>query len=524
MKIKSGWLTSLILVAATMVFGASLAQTGSNTLVLATEGSPPTFDPLLAGSDSRVNTPAINLYNALVQVKPGTTEVQPELAESFEASDDGTSYTFNLRQGVMFHDGTELTADDIKYTIDRMLALQTGTYRNLTAVTGAEVIDDYTVRIDLEAPFPALPEALTRLYILNADLVRENEVNSDWGQQWLQDHEAGSGPYALVSFQPEQQFTIERFPDYFLGWEDDHVDRAIFRVIKEESTRRLALQRGEVDWISLGSADTYTQLADEPGIETQSNVTLNQLYFAFNTTNEYLSDPRVRRALSMAYDYQGHAEQIRQGFADVARGPIPPAIVCHDESIPPSEYNLEAARQLMAEAGYPDGGFSLQMAYQGTAPEETAAMQLMSAGAAELGITIEPLAVEWPAKIDLFSSEDTAPGIGTIWIYPGYPDPDVYLYPLSHSSQAGQLNFAYYSNPRLDELLVAGKSELDPERRCEIYREAQQIWLEDMPYANVVQGHTLAAWRDYVKGYVASPSHALTVDVYQMSLDGKPER
>lgn len=525
MKRTLSFLMASTMALAAFVSSYALSQPDpSRTLVIATEGAPPTFDPLLAGSDSRVNTPSINIYNTLYQVIPGTTDVVPEIATGFTVSDDGLEYTFVLRDDVPFHDGSMLTADDVVYTVERMLALQIGTYRNFGNVVGAEAIDDSTVVIRLSAPFPGMIQALTRLYILNADVVRANERDGDWGQTWLQNNSAGSGPYRLTSFQPEQQFVLDAIPDYWGGWHENHAERAVFRVIREESTRRLALQRGEVDWIRVGSADTFNELLGQSGIVAESQQTLNQLYFAFNTQHPNLTDPRVRRALALVYDYQGHAEIIRQGFADVARGAIPPGIPYFDESIGPSEMNVEEARRLMAEAGYPNGGFSLDIAYDGVTAEETAAMQLLQAGASQLGITIRPVSVQWPTKVELFSSLETAPGVGTIWIYPGYPDPDVFLFPLGHSSQAGQLNFAWFQNDRFDELIEAARSEVDSDRRAELYAEAQQIWIEDTPYANLVIGQTLSAWRDYVHGFEASPSHAVTVHVYPMSLDGKPSR
>ena len=510
----------------TLAFGSvTLGQPDpSRTLVVATEGSPPTFDPLLAGSDSRVNTPSINIYNALYQVIPGTTEVVPEVATGHTVSEDGLEFTFTLRDDVPFHNGSTLTADDVAYTVERMLALRTGTFRNFGNVVGAEALDDTTVVLRLSAPFPGMIQALTRLYILNADLVRANERDGDWGQTWLQNNSAGSGPYQLTSFQPEQQFVLDAIPDYWGGWHENYAERAVFRVIREESTRRLALQRGEVDWIRVGSADTFSELLGQPGIVAESQQTLNQLYFAFNTQHPNLTDARVRRALALVYDYQGHAEVIRQGFADVARGAIPADLPYFDDAIPQSEMNIEEARRLMAEAGYPNGGFTLDIAYDGVTAEETAAMQLLQSGAGQLGITIRPVSVQWPTKVELFSSLETAPGVGTIWIYPGYPDPDVFLFPLGHSSQAGQLNFAWYQNERFDELIQGARSELDHDRRAELYAEAQQIWVEDVPYANLVVGQTLSAWRDYVHGFEASPSHAVTVHVYPMSLVGKPAR
>ena len=491
-------------------------------LVMAVEGSAPTFDPLGA-EDSRVDTPSINLYNALVQVTPGTTEVENELAEAIEPAADGLSYTFTRRKGVKFHDGSELTAADVKYTIDRMLALQKGVYRTLGPITGAEAPDDYTVVISLAEPFPGLIQALVRLYVVNADVVKAHEEDGDWAEKWLQNNEAGSGPFTLVSFEPEQQFTMERFADYFKGWESPHVDRVTFRVIKEESTRRLALEQGDVDWTYVGTADTFQALQDAEGIKTYADETLNQLYIAFNLTNEYLQDVRVRQALALTYDYVGHVESVRNGLAAVARGPLPAAIPCFDDSISTSETNLEKAKELMAEAGYPDGGFELSINYQGTMAEEVATMQLMQAGAAELGVSIKPEAVEWPAKVSNFSTPETSPGLGTIWAYPNYPDPDAYLWVQAHSSQAGGggFNFAYYQSPEMDALLEAGKTELDPVKRCEIYKEAQQLFNADLPYMNITVGFALAASRDYVDGYLWSSSHSYAQNVYLMSVEGK---
>ncbi|MHB1162256.1 MAG: ABC transporter substrate-binding protein, partial [Chloroflexota bacterium] len=251
-----------------------------------------------------------------------------------------------------------------------------------------------------------------------------------------------------------------------------------------------------------------------------------QLFFAFITQNQYLKDARVRQALALVYDYKGHVEKARNGHADVAAGPLPKAILYHDDSIPPSETNVEKAKQLMAEAGHPKGGFELTIAYQGTAPEEVAAVQILQAGASEIGVTIKPLAMEWPAKVGVFSKQETAPAMGTTWVFPGYPDPDQFMFRLGHSSQAGNegLNFAWFKNPKMDELLVAGQTELDPKKRAEIYKEAQQIWVKDVPYANVVVGRALSAQRDYVKGYKWTSAHSLAPEVYPISLEGKPER
>ncbi|MDE2637379.1 MAG: ABC transporter substrate-binding protein [Chloroflexota bacterium] len=510
-----------------LLFIASLAGGGfavlaqdMSTLVIALAGSPPTFDPL-AASDSRVDTPSINLYNTLLQYLPGVTEWELELAESYEQAEDGLSYTFTLKPGVMFHDGTEVMAEDVKYSVDRLVAVNIGVARSLVMVTGADVIDDYTVQINLSTPFPGFLGALSRLYILNSELVMANSVDDDWGQTWLQNNDAGSGPYVLTSFTPEQEFTIERFDDYFKGWEGNHVDRAIFAVIKEESTRRLSLENGDSHWIQVGSPETLDALSENPAYTINTDPTLNQLYFAMNSRHPILSDARVRKALSLVYDFEGHVELARNGYAAIAKGVLPPGIVCFDGSTPESAMDVEAAQALMAEAGYADGGFELTMAYQGTSPEETAAMQIMQAGAAQLGITIRPMAIEWPAKVQAYSSQETAPDVGTVWMFPSLPDPDQFFGRLGHSDQGGGggINFSWYSNADNDALLEAGKVELDPEARCEIYKQVQAIWDEETPYVNVVVGMALSASHANVKGYQWSPPHSYTQNVYQIYID-----
>ncbi len=173
---------------------------GEQVLVIATEGIPPTLDPL-DSNDSRVDTPSINFYSTLTQFEYGTTNLKMELAETSEVSEDGLSHTFTIKKGVKFHDGSELTASDVVYTIDRMIALGTGVYGNMPSITGGEAVDGYTVKINMAQSFPGLEGALTRLYIVNADVVKENEQNGDWGQQWLSTNETGSGPYTLSEFQ-----------------------------------------------------------------------------------------------------------------------------------------------------------------------------------------------------------------------------------------------------------------------------------------------------------------------------------
>jgi len=493
------------------------AEAERSEFVFSWEGYAAGFDPLQA-NDSYYDIAVLNLYSALVQYPGGSTVWEYDLAESIETSDDGLAYTVKLREDVLFHDGTGLTSDDVKYTVDRLLGLGTGVAGAFGALTGAEVVDDYTVILVVSEPFPAMMNFLPRLYIANADLLKANEVDGDWGEQWLSENEAGSGPYMLTSFQPGQEFVMDKFDDYFKGWDGDHVDRAIGRTIKEETTRRLALEAGEIDFMLIGSADVYAELEGVEGIVTHSDKTLNQQYIGFNTQSEYLSDVRIRKALALAYDYEGHVD-IRKGHTTIARGPLPPDIPCFDESILASKTDLDEAKSLMAEAGYPDGGFTLTMAYPDDRPEELLAFQLMHAGAAELGITVESRVAGWTAKAEMMSSLDTAADMANLWVFPAAPDPLDFITLLADSDLAGSdcCNFAWYQSDEMDAASRAGAIETDPAKRCEYYEEAQRIWMEDGAYANIGIMHTLAAHSDNVVGYKTSQGHTEVVIAYEIS-------
>ena len=505
----------LVVSAAVGILSCAPAPARSH-VVLLTEGIPPTLDPV-AALDSRVDNPVINLYSALLQYAPGTTDLRHDLAASYEVSEDHRRYVFTLRDDAVFHDGTPVLAADVKYAVDRMLALKIGVWAYLTPVLGAEVLDERRVALDLYAPFPGLLGALTRLYIGNANAIRAHEFEGDFGQRWLQTHDAGSGPYRLVSFLPGQQFTLERFPDYHGGWEGEHIESAVFRVIREEVARRIALVNGDADWIYLSSADTLEALSTEPGIQVNREPTLNQLYIALNTQSEHLADPRVRRALALAYDYDGHIEYLMRGNAERPYGVLPARAECASPDAPRPRTDLAEARRLVAEAGIMPGEVELTMAFEGTTGE-TPIFEIMRSGAAQLGIRVNAVDIEWDAKVENYARLETATDIGTIWLFAPGPEAHHYLYSLAHSSQAGGggNNFAWYQNATMDALLEEAAEELDADRRCQLYREVETLWLSDMPFVVVVTMIGLSAQRDNLKGYSVSLGHPLTQNLYPM--------
>lgn len=502
---------------------ASAQSDLSNIAVIGYGNTPISFDPA-AATDSQVDTPSINIYSALVQHKVGTTEIEPDLATSWEVSEDGLTWTFQLREGITFHDGAPFTSADVVYTFDRILGLKRGVYQNVTAVDSVEAPEPLVAVVHLSSPFPAFDQALTRIYIVNSALVQSHVSGDDFGEAWLGLNDAGSGPYQLTDFAAQQQFTITKFDNYWRGWDGNHVDGAIFQAIPEETARRLALENGQVDWSMVNSVDTWNALQGNPDIQAFSAPTLTQFYFALNHNNEYLQDPNVRQALSLVYDYVSDVDIVRGGQAEIARGAMPSQIPFFNEDIGPQTMDVDKAKEYMAQSAWPDGGFSLEIAYQGTNPQETTSIQILQAGAAEVGIEIVPVAMEWSAKVSAFSDPATAPPMATIWIYPPYPDPYNFFFPLMDSSNAGNggVNFSFYANDDVDTMIETAGSATDEQVRADTYGQLQEIFVSEVPYVPVVVGYSMSAGRQWLQGYQYSPTHNATINIYALSLDGKP--
>ncbi|MEW6049106.1 MAG: ABC transporter substrate-binding protein, partial [Bacillota bacterium] len=481
---------------------------------------PASFDPVQA-DDSTVDRMCRLAYEALLQYKVGTPEPEPALAESVEVSPDGLVYTAKLRKGVKFHDGSELTAEDVKFSLDRAKKLGRGIAFVLQYYEETEVVDPYTLRIKLSRPYAPFMAALPKLYILNKKLVTANDKGDD-GQAWLRDHEAGSGPYKLDSFAPEQEAVFSRFDGYWRGWDGEHVDKVVWRFVKESATQKMLLEKGDVDIAMDVSAEDLEALKSNPDISIHESPTLVE-YFVFMATHRGpLKDKRVRQALSYAYDYAAHVNSVLRGHGTQSRGPIPAGMPYHDSSVFQYTKDLDKARQLLKEAGYHNGGFTLTMAYLPVLEEEVRTVEILQSACRELGIEIKPEGMTWPVLVDRLSKPETVPDLSTVYNFPSYADPDAAVFSFFHSSFIGNgLNFAYYKNPVADQLMEKGQTSVDPAAREQAYKELQRVLVEDAPAIYVsCPNHWLAA-RSYVKGYKYTPAHHETLNAYDIYLEGK---
>ena len=203
----------------------------AGTLIIAENETPENLDPANA-TNSTVNQLLVGVYDALVQFKAGETSVSPQLATDWQVSDDGLQYTFNIRSDVKFHDGSSMTSADIVFTLDRLQAASAAVLNDMGPFKSAEAIDDYTVKMTLEAPFGPFISALSRIYIVSKAQV-EPHMSDDNGRGWLAVNAAGSGPYSVTTYKPTEVVTLNAFEGYWGGWDGDHVAEVVFRYIAE---------------------------------------------------------------------------------------------------------------------------------------------------------------------------------------------------------------------------------------------------------------------------------------------------
>ncbi len=248
--------------------------------------------------------------------------------------------------------------------------------------------------------------------------------------------------------------------------------------------------------------------------------TLNQLYIAFNTQRPPLNDRRVRQALALAYDYAGHIDHLMHGNAERPHGVLPARAECAVAQATTAITDMDRARELIGEAGIVPGQVELTMAFEGTTGE-TPFFEIMRAAAAELGIRVVAVDIEWDAKVENYARLETATDMGTIWLFGPGPEAHHYLYSLAHSGQAGSggNNFAWFQNAAMDELLERAAREMDAVQRCELYRQVENLWLAETPYAVNVTMVGMSAQREDLHGYQVSLGHPLTQNLYPMWRD-----
>ncbi|WP_326637643.1 ABC transporter substrate-binding protein [Streptosporangium sp. NBC_01755] len=516
-------LTSVVLVGALALAACGQSTSGApggsggsdvrkQTLIIAENEPPATFDPVQA-DNSTVDEVSIPAYDTLVKYAKGGV-IAPAVATEWTFSKDGKTLDLTLRDDVTFHDGTRLTATDVKYTLDRIGRLQMGVASLMTAYDSAEAVDDTHLKISLKQPYAPFLGALSRVYLLNSKLVQAN-AGSDDGRQWLAANGAGSGPYKLTGYTPNQEAKFTRHDGYWGGFTKQAKD-VVIRYLPQAATQKTALSNGDVDiamdidpndWAGLESGGHVVDKAD-------TNV---QLYVFFKMKDSPAADKALREAITYAYDYDQHQSAILKGAGKKAAGVLASTMACADPTVAQAGYDLDKAKSILDAAGLKN--VTLTMSYLKATAEMEQAATLLQSDLAKIGVKVELSAVTYPQYVEMLKSNETTPDLGMIYGFPPYPDPDSVLHLQFNSKfiNNGQ-NSGGYHNPKVDKLVEDAQKLTDEEARCALYKEAQQTIAADHPSINMSNPQYVTVHRKGLTGYAYDPAHHQTVDVYQVQV------
>lgn len=514
----------LILTSPTQVLAQQAAR-DMKTFYFASLDEPSTIDPAYAEGDIITD----QVYESLLTYKGSTFDVMPRLAESWEVSPDQRVYTFHLRHSVTFSDGTTFNAEAVKFSFIRMLKMGQGLAWAFGLVLGdaneasqsIEVVDAYTVRMTLKysyPPFLGLVAGPHSAPIISPS-VMTHEVNGDLGEQWAVENAIGTGPYMLQKWTRNVELVLVKNPNYWAGWAGDHVEKIVLKIVPEPSTQRLMLEQGDIDSASHITLDDVYALRSNPDIkilDTNGKSCFN-FFILMNTRKGLLKDIRLREALSYAYDYEGTVKDVFKGAATQARGPLPISMTkYHNDNVFVYHRDLAKAKQLLAEAGYPNGGFTLSIGYFAGQDWGTRIVNVLTSNLGELGIKLEPVPLTWEAMMSKMMNQETAPDLQVGDMWPDYPDPDSQLTGAFEYWTWGSREERdyFYFNQILYNLLRSAAVEANETKRIQYYKDAQAMFVADVPAIWVLDLALPVPLRKEVQGYVYNAIYEMGFRAY----------
>lgn len=482
------------------------------TITISLDGEAVTLDPHAAVSRA-FNVIDHNIYEPLVGLERDTFNFEPVLAESWEISPDELTYTFHLRKGVKFQDGTPFNAEAVKFSFERLMTLKKGSYWVLKALEEIEIIDDYTVRITIGPGGPPFMKGLIMVFMVSPTAVQEHEQGGDMGEDWLSSNTAGTGPYRLVEWIRGDRIVLEKFPDYWQGWDRAHFSRAVLLVVPEAGTQQMMLEEGDVDLAEKIPIESIAGLAEDPDITVYRAPGVRVLYIRFHCSGGPTADVTVRKALSYAFDLEAF-DQATEGYFSEPEGPVPSNFVDGWKPELPYSFDLEKSRELFEEAGIGPGS-TIDAYFTATQVEQQRAAEILHARLAEIDINLNVIEMEWAplstSLVEWGETEDPANAKPMYFKYttPRIPDAYSYLWYMWHSDAAygGGDNHMYYLNPVVDELIDKGTLAADEQEKLDYYRQAVEAIVED--YTDIYLGAKDRVYtvRSDIKGFYINPSY-----------------
>jgi dipeptide transport system substrate-binding protein len=514
------------------------APLAAKTLVYCSEGSPENFYPGIntTGTSFDVNE---HIYDNIVDFERGGTKVVPGLAEKWDISADGLTYTFHIRKGVKFHTTNknfkptrDLNADDILFMVERQWK-KDNPYFNVTSsdhnyfesmgmpalLKSVEKVDDYTIRFTLNKPeAPFLSNLGMQFAGVQSKEYADTMLKAGTPEK-LDQEPVGSGPFYLVQYQKDAIVRFKAFPEYWGG--KAKIDDLVFAITPDASVRWAKLQKGECHVMPYPNPADLDAMRKDPNVTILDQAGLNIGYLSYNTSKKPFDDVRVRKALNMAINKKAIVDTVYLSTGVPATNPIPPSMWSYNDNVKDDAYDVEAAKKLLAEAGYANGfetdlwAMPVQRPYN---PNAKRIAELMQADLAKVGVKAEIKSYEWGEYRKRLQAGEHQ--MGMLGWTGDNGDPDNFLHTLlGCDAVASGGNNARWCNKSFDDLVVKAKAVTDQAERTKLYQQAQVIFKEQAPWFTIAHAVQLKPVRKEVVDFKLSPFGRHTF--YGVDIKGK---
>ena len=481
-------------------------KVGDRRMMVYSGGQPvPVLDPHVRYDwSTRMMQQAI--YDALCKYEGNPPKVVPWLAESWETSADGLTWTFHLVGNAKFHNGDPVDAEAVRFSYERAIKLNKGVAWMLKDHLHPEdihAVDARTVQLKLQQPYGAFLSFIPNWYIVNPKQV----TGDDYGQKFLTDGDAGSGPFRIKRWDSQAVMALDAVDDYWKGWPMAAADRpagVIYRVVREPAPRKAALQRGEIDMVTEMTPDDYAQLAKMPGMVVTDDTGMTPFTIQLNTQKGATADLNFRKALAYAFDYEALL-QIENNAAKLMDSPFPNAMTGHVAIEDFPRKDLAKAKEYLGKTKTPQGGIELEYAYvAGLETERRIGLALLES-LQPLDIKVNVNAQPWPTLVGRGANAATGPDCVAVYVTPVSTDPDVIAAQYASSAEGQFWGMHHLRDTELDAMVLKARFETNNDARMKQYAAIQQRIVDDQPCIFGMLEDRQWAMRDYVKGFSFCP-------------------